>query len=452
MLHRRTSFSPANSLILGFVLLMSSALAIAQHHGGHGGMSGGVPGGSGRPDGVDEKDTLKDFHQVLAMQATSQQIAEFQRMLKSTGDAQGALQAFQQQLPKDGSPVDSSRRDTLDQALEHARNGNRKFQEAFSAEQKSGLKEIVKRLAKSDADLEQEERKLDQSLEAKAGGPEVATLAGTLDKALSDFYDQELAMGREMSIVLANGQDVAFTLPKVKSPASIAGRTVAVTVSGVLSQTASQGGQRTFKLDLVADLSDLQQNITEVLRSQLDSSATCGQRITIRQASLAPSTPASTLLVKLHFERWTCMGSGQIATEIAEGDGSVEIKLTAAVEKNTLKMTATLGRIDASGMLGDALRSGSLGEDLSEKAAKSVLAAARAGSDFKIALPPAVQNSAAIQSARFQDTSVGELSMVIEGQIEISNEQADALATQLNQALSAKRTAGTPPQLTTRPQ
>ena len=320
-----------------------------------------------------------------------------------------------------------------------------------SAEQKSGLKEIVKRLAKSDADLEQEEKRLDQSLELKSGGPDAAALAGTLDKALSDFYDEELALGREMSIVLASGNDLAFTLPPVKSPATIAGRAVTVTVSGVLTQTAAQGGQRTFKLDLVADLSDLQQNITEVLRSQLDSSETCGQRIAIRQASLAPSTPASVLLLKLHFERWTCMGSGQIASEIAEGDGSVEIKLTAVVDKNTLKMKAALGRIDASGMLGDALRSGSLGEDVSEKASKLVLAAAQAGTNFKIALPPAVQNSAAIQSARFQENGVGELSMAMEGHIEITNEQADALATQLNQALSAQgRSAQGTPVLRTR--
>jgi hypothetical protein len=38
---------------------------------------------------------------------------------------------------------------------------------------------------------------------------------------------------------------------------------------------------------------------------------------------------------------------------------------------------------------------------------------------------------------------VGGLSVVLDGQIEISNEQADQLASQLNQALSAR---GTPPQ------
>ena len=106
------------------------------------------------------------------------------------------------------------------------------------------------------------------------------------------------------------------------------------------------------------------------------------------------------------------------------------------------EVAAAFGRIDATGMMGEALRSGSLGEDLRNTIAQSVLTAAQTGADFKITLPPAVQNSASIQSARFQDTGVGGLSVVLEGQIEISNEQADLLASQLNQALSAQ---GTPP-------
>ncbi len=42
--------------------------------------------------------------------------------------------------------------------------------------------------------------------------------AESLNKALSDFYNQQLALGREMSITLATGRDTAFTLPPVKDP------------------------------------------------------------------------------------------------------------------------------------------------------------------------------------------------------------------------------------------
>lgn len=444
MLRRGVSIVAVNALILGIILLLCPAGAIAQHHGGGRG-EGSLSGGISRPDGVDEKDSLRDFHQALLVQATSQQIAEFQALVKTTAAAQTALQAFQQ-VPKENAPTEPSGRDVLDKSLETARNASKKFQEGFSPEQKSGLKEIVKRFAKSDSDLEQEEKKLDQSVDARAANPEITARVESLDKALTDFSDQELALGREMSITLASGQDLTFMLPQVKSPATFGNRTVAVNVSGALSQTASQGGHRSFKLDLIADLSDLQQNITEVLRSQLDTGQTCGERVAVRQASLTPSTPTSLLVVKLHFERWTCIGSRgqQSATELAEGDGGVEIKVTAGVEKNALKMTAALGRIDATGMLAEALRSGSLGEDLRDKVAQVVLSAAQAGSNFKIALPPAVQNSAVIQGARFQDTGVGGLTVVLDGEVEISNAQADQLAIQLNQALAAQAPTETP--------
>jgi hypothetical protein len=70
--------------------------------------------------------------------------------------------------------------------------------------------------------------------------------------------------------------------------------------------------------------------------------------------------------------------------------------------------------------------------------AQSVLTVVENSADLKTTLPPAVQNSAVVQSARFQDAGVGVLTLRLDGQIQISNEQADQLASQLNQALSAQ--------------
>jgi hypothetical protein len=243
---------------------------------------GGGISGISRPTGVDEKDSLKDFHQALALQATSQQFAEFQAMVKSTEAAQAELQAFLHQVRKENSAADIGQREGLVHALENARNGNKKFLEGFSAAQKNGLKDISKRLAKTDIDLEQGQKRLDQSLEAKAAGLEISSNAESLDKTLTDFSNLQLALGREMSITLSTGEDLAFTLPQVKLSISLQNSKIPVTVSGTLSQIAAQGGQRTFKLELIADLTDLQQNITDLLRSQLDSSETCGQRVSIK--------------------------------------------------------------------------------------------------------------------------------------------------------------------------
>ncbi len=460
---RTINLITTNTLMLATVLLVCPLAATAQRHGSGGSTSlagSGNLSGYSRPTGVVETDSLKDFHQVLALQGTSQQVAEFQRLIKITQAAQSALQSFQQPLHEEKGTADSPRRDALDQALENARSETRKFQESFSPAQKSGLKDLAKRLAKADSDLDLQQKRLDQSLEAHTASPELASLSEALEKALTDFYNQQLAIGREMSITLSSGQDLAFTLPRVKSTVSIGHRTVPVAISGVLSQIAAQGGQRTFKLELVADLSDLQQNISEILRTQLDTSQTCGQRVAIRQASLTPATPASTLKIWLHYERWMCTRTlgqqtspQQTSSELAEGDGIVEIKLTAAVENpNTLKLTAALGRIDATVMLAESLRSGSLGEDLRDQVVQAVQSAARAASDFKVTLPPAVQNSAVIQSAKFQDVGAGGLTIVLDGRIEISDEQAEQLASQLNQALSAHGTPPETPQLTKRPE
>jgi hypothetical protein len=445
MIQTRFSFSSANALILGLALLACPLAVTAQRHGGGGDTSaaGGGLSGYSRPSGVKEEDSLRDFHEAMAVQATSQQTVEFQALVKSTDAAKTGLQAFLEKLHQANASTESAGGKVLDQALEDARNGNRKFQQGLSPAQKAGLKDAMKRLAKADSELEQDEKKFDAGLDSKAAASEIEAHAESLSKTLVEFSSQQLALGREMSITLATGQDLAFTLPAASHPVSIANQTIGVPVAGTLIQTATQGGQRTFKLELIADLSDLQQNITTLLRAQLDRSENCGQRIAIQQATLMPSTPAGLLMMKLHYERWTCARTfgQQTSTELAEEEGTVEIKLTAAVEKpSTLKIAAAFGRIDATGMMGDALRSGSLGEDLQNTVAQSVLTAAQTGSDFKITLPPAVQNSAAIQSARFQDTGVGGLSVVLDGQIEISNEQADALASQLNQALSAQGT------------
>jgi hypothetical protein len=449
----RSSVAAIAALALGLATLCPLA-ANAQRHGG--GSGGSLAGSSSlnaysRPYGVDEKDSLKDFHEVLALQATSEQVAEFQALIKSTESAQADLQSLLQRLQKENPEPASA--DALDRALESARTATRKFQDGFSAAQKAGLKDIVKRLAKSDSDLETEDKKLAQSLLAKDPTAELVPQAEALDKALTDFSNLQLALGREMSITLSSGQDLTFMLPQVKAPVTLANRTIPVVVSGRLTQTAAQGDQRTFKLELSADLSDLQQNITELLRKRLETSETCGQRLSIRQSTLTPATPAGVLIVWLHFERWMCTRAfgQQTSTEIAEGDGKVEVKLTASIVKdekdekdqtntnpNTLNINAELGRIDATGMLAESLRSGPLGDDLRAALSQSVLWAARAGTDFKIALPPVLQNSATLQSAKFQEVGVGGLSVELAGQIELSNAQADQLATQLNQTLSAQ--------------
>lgn len=444
MLQRAPLSHSLRSAVIAAALLLSSALMMAQRRGGGESTGGGLSAYS-RPDGVSEKDDLKDFNQVLALQASSEQVAEFQAIVKATEAAKIALRDFQAASDAPNDVVQSvSPGASISQIIENARSGNREFQGGFSDAQKGGLRETAKRLAKADLELQQEDKKLQQSLDSKASRSETSALAGRLDKALNDFYQQELALGREMSIVLASGQDVAFTLPQVKRSAKVANQTLTVATSGVLSQVSTQNGRRTFRLALVADLSDLKQNATQLMRAAIDKSDRCGERLAVRQAMFSPAGSARLLTLSLHYERWTCghVPGSLVPTEIAEGDGTVELKLTAALDKtNTLKIAAVFGNIDAAGMLSQALRSGSLGEDLRDKVANLILSAARAVGDFKAVLPPAVQDFAVLQSAGFQDTLADNLTLVLGGQIEINGQQADLLASQINQALSAEAPA-----------
>jgi hypothetical protein len=162
----------------------------------------------------------------------------------------------------------------------------------------------------------------------------------------------------------AGGQEVLFQIPPVKFPVNIENQPISITASGAISRVAAERGQNVFALQLVADFSDLQQNITQILRSQLDKVDRCGERIAIQNATLTPLAPASRVVAKLHFERWTCVKvfGKERPNKLAGGNGTIEVKLTPAVDDGiTLRLVPEVGRIDAEGPLGELLRSGSIG-------------------------------------------------------------------------------------------
>lgn len=411
-------------------LLASSGVALAQRGGAH-----APPTILTRPDAVEEKDTLKDFHEALAVQATTEQIAEFQALLKTTNATKSQLETFTER------PQTGSSNSGLDQALEAARTQTRKFSDGFSEKQKMGLKEQLRLVDRADAALLDQQRRLDQALQTPSMPPaEVADFAGGLDKAFADFSSQQLTLAREMGIVLADAQDVTFNLPAVKSSVIFAGEHVQVTVSSILSQTAADTNKRTFRLEMMGDLSDFQQNITEVLRATLRNDNPCGEHLVLQRAMLMPATPASNLHLQLHYERWAClrMGGQNSATELAESDGEVEIHVVPAENSGALILKTEFGQVNASGMMADSLRTGDLGSSLREKVADAFLQATRTTMDLNHALPPALQGSTTLQTAKFEDAGAGDLALMLQGEAQLSEEQAKSLASQLNQKLSAQ--------------
>lgn len=228
-----------------------------------------------------------------------------------------------------------------------------------------------------------------------------------------------------------------FQIPPVKIPVNVKDQHITMVASGRITLTAKKQGLNILDLQLNADLSDLQQQMTELLSAQLDKDDHCGDRIAIQNATLTPADPASQSIVQLRYERWACakvFGKEQ-AKRIVGGNALIEMKLTPAVEADNteLKLVPEVGPIEADGSLGELLRSGTLGDMLREKIRKAILNALQKGTDLNATLPPAVQGYAKIKNAEFKDAGGGRLLVTLEGEIQITNDQIQALAKQVKE-------------------
>ena len=105
---KRSRISSLKRVVLAVALLGYPCGMLAQHGGGSpggGGLAGSAGGGglsgpAGRATGVSEKDELKDFREVLAVQATSQQIVQYAAMVKISEAASAELRSFQERLDR----------------------------------------------------------------------------------------------------------------------------------------------------------------------------------------------------------------------------------------------------------------------------------------------------------------------------------------------------------------
>jgi hypothetical protein len=237
-------------------------------------------------------------------------------------------------------------------------------------------------------------------------------------------------------------QEVAFKIPPVKIPINIKDQRVTIAVSALISLRSKDRGINDLKLELTADLADLQQNITGFLSAELDKNDRCGDRITIQNATLTPLDPAGFLVVQLHYERWACarvLGKEQVKRVIG-GNAVMQMKLTPAVNdaRTTLRLVPEVESIQADGSLGELLRSGALGDMLREKIRSAILSAMQKGTDLAASLPVAVQGHAAIENAQFKNGGQGRLLVFLTGEIQITNEQLQALSKQVNDHTSPR--------------
>ena len=187
-------------LACGIVLLMSPPALLAQH-GGHGAGAGRPSTGTSNPA---PNSDMSDFNRAVALQATPDQIARFQQSKKSTDAAkklaQDLTQANSTQARNTNQP-NSSLYAGLSDAVEDAQSNNLQFLRSFSASQQSGLKPLVKKLSKADADVSKQNKALAQELErSESSGKKLASVVQKLDTALTGFQTEQLGIGKEIGI------------------------------------------------------------------------------------------------------------------------------------------------------------------------------------------------------------------------------------------------------------
>ncbi|HYL14849.1 MAG TPA: hypothetical protein VEV41_17535 [Terriglobales bacterium] len=182
-------------LVCGTVLLMSPHKLLAQHRGGHG-------AGTGRPPtGVSKTDDLKDFNRAVALQATPDQVIQFQRLTKSTQAARKGAHDLLQLAENASKPDLFHYVNPLTSAVEEAQIDNEQFLQSFSAMQKAGLKDVTKKLGKANSDVTKQSKALSRGVgHSGIDGKQIAGVVERLDKALSDFQTKQLAVGSEMGI------------------------------------------------------------------------------------------------------------------------------------------------------------------------------------------------------------------------------------------------------------
>jgi hypothetical protein len=240
----------------------------------------------------------------------------------------------------------------------------------------------------------------------------------------------------------ALAQNLTFKIPPVKIPFAVKDQQASITASALISMVSKDGDLDIFNLQLTADLTGLQQNMTALLSSQLDKDDHCGDRIAIQQATLTPADPASIATVQLHYERWACVKAfgKQQAKRIVGGNTAIPVSLTPGVDENKieLRLVPEVGTIEADGSLGELLRSGTVGEMIREKIRSSILSAMQKGTNLSATLPPAAQGYATIENAEFKDGGSGRLIVVLDGQVRITKEQVQILSKQVKERIAAR--------------
>src|SRR4051812_37209758 len=140
---------------------------LAQHHGGH--RSSGSASG---PTADTRSGDIRGFERAVALQATPDQVTQFQSLQYSMETAQKSSQELLR-ISKSGNQLDITHAaHPLSNAVDTVQSDNHKFLDSFTKEQQDGLKKFAKRLRKLDSEITSHSKSLNQDL-SRAGDNQI---------------------------------------------------------------------------------------------------------------------------------------------------------------------------------------------------------------------------------------------------------------------------------------
>ncbi len=181
--------------VLNLMLVLFPSVMVGQHGNRHGSGSSTSPGGTAidNPDAA----TLK---KIVAEQATDEQVAQFRIMRKKTEAAQQQARQIKHSASADSQRLTSSA-NALQNSAEQALDETQRFRRSFTDSQEATLKNLAKKLMKSEAAAGKSVKRLSQALEPTSPDKERLVSAATnLDKEMSGLTSNQLSLGKQMGI------------------------------------------------------------------------------------------------------------------------------------------------------------------------------------------------------------------------------------------------------------
>jgi hypothetical protein len=188
-------------LVVASVLLVVSMPLHAQRGSRHSGSGGGSGKPSTNPSSSGDSE-IRGFEREFALQATPDQVSQFQVLSKHTESALKQARDFVHLIETGSKPPEfSDPADDLQDSVQDAHDGSKEFVAKFSSQQKSAYKALTKKLAKANSDLD----KQDQAFKQGTKGPNVDNqnllpVLKKLEQALSALQAEQTDLAKAMGI------------------------------------------------------------------------------------------------------------------------------------------------------------------------------------------------------------------------------------------------------------